>query len=357
MCEWPFSLGEPFYSEWHRCGTWCMSDNEDLADFKLPKSKKPKKVVAEWKKTVPGPQRFAEPASPLNMVTICKGFVLHNITKLNKWIHHVFDIWRSHRNSLSDTETWIYWKLKSCCFELLAVLFCDRSLSGIWWALQGSTIVNLLSGQYCYSSQCNTDCQNFMNRKNSTFKTLPIHWQSNVWNYKLHHRYSQKACTYSHTRQRRPPLGIKGHGRGFTSGSAESSLLLHRQDILLAWWRLKSSEGWSYHSLYVHQTRIAIRSSRMARKHHWTRPKGEKKLVVSIAFLILVLVALFTFRTSIYRNFHLVLLKMMYMYFIYVQNGLRLQPCRHRRRKQGGKGGLSPPCHWGKGSWAPLVVA
>ena len=52
ICERPFCLGEPFYSEWDCCSLSMFDDEAG-----------------------PSPQRFAEPTSQSEMAMICKGFV------------------------------------------------------------------------------------------------------------------------------------------------------------------------------------------------------------------------------------------------------------------------------------------
>lgn len=77
--------------------TSSMFDNDNFADFQLPKPKK-------WKVAATG-SRFAEPTFSSTMASISKGFVPANTAKANNWARCVFEEWRTYRNQLSDTET------------------------------------------------------------------------------------------------------------------------------------------------------------------------------------------------------------------------------------------------------------
>ena len=109
------------------------------------------------------------------MASISKGFVPANTAKANNWAYRVFEEWRTYRNRSSDTETCPSNLLENPELSTLNHWLSRFVVKARWEdgnPYPASTIVNLLSGLYRYSRQCDPNCPNFMNRKDPNFQEL-----------------------------------------------------------------------------------------------------------------------------------------------------------------------------------------
>ena len=109
------------------------------------------------------------------MATICKGFVPITPQKLTSGSTVCSRFGEATGTALSNTDTCpenLLEAPKAAALNYWLSHFVIEARRGDGEPYPGSTIVNVLPGLYHYSRQCDKDCLNFMNRKDSHFRDL-----------------------------------------------------------------------------------------------------------------------------------------------------------------------------------------
>lgn len=156
MYSWPFCLGRPFCSVWDYCGRYAMSDDKELANLQLSKSRRQKVVTPEPSK------RFAEPTSQVEMATISKGLCYKTLQKQASGFIMCL---------MSGKTTGTMRKLPFDCLKIRKLMHWISLHETPYPAL---TITNLLMGFNHYSSESDADSPNFMKSKVNN-KVAPVY--------------------------------------------------------------------------------------------------------------------------------------------------------------------------------------